>query len=356
MVHIQSICLTQFRNYDLIRFAFNERVVAIAGKNGLGKTNLLDALYYCCFTKSYFSSSDQQVSQFGKEGFRIEAQINDEPLTLIFRGTGKKELTVGGIPCTKMSQHIGRFPAVMIAPDDVELINGSSEIRRRFIDTTLSQLSADYLQSLIRYNKVLQQRNSLLKRSAETGYLDAALLDILDDQLAEAGTSVHQDRKKYSATFIPIVQQFYQEIARNNEAVRLIYDSPLENQSFPELLKANRSRDLMLQRTSSGPHRDELELRLHEQPFRQMASQGQRKSMLFALKLAEYEMLKSGKNKAPLLLLDDIFEKLDSDRMQHLLNWICLQDTAQVFITDTHPERVKEALDATRQAYQLITL
>ena len=356
MVHVQSISLTQFRNYDFVRFAFTERVVAIAGKNGLGKTNLLDALYYCCFTKSYFSSSDQQVSQFGKEGFRIEAQINEAPLTLVFRGTGKKELAVGGIPCAKMSQHIGRFPAVMIAPDDVELINGSSEIRRRFLDTTLSQLSAEYLQALIRHNKVLQQRNSFLKRCAETGYRDEALLDILDSQLAESGTVVFEERKRYCAAFIPIVQRFYLEIARNDELVSLLYDSPLETQSFPELLAANRSRDLLLQRTSSGPHRDELELQLNGQPFRQIASQGQRKSMLFSLKLAEYELLKSGMNKAPLLLLDDIFEKLDSDRMQHLLNWICLQDTAQVFITDTHPERVKEALDATRQAYQLITL
>ncbi len=360
MHHINKITITQYKNYDFATFNFTERVIGICGLNGKGKTNLLDAVYYCCFTKSYFSKTDGLNVQFDKDGFRLEGMFVNEKenlkLVCIHRGVGKKELLLNDAPYEKMSQHIGKFPAVMVAPDDIELITGGSEERRRFIDTVISQMDAEYLLQLIQYNKVLQQRNSLLKRFAEQGKTDWPLLEVLDEQLIVPGKYIYAKRKSFTEALIPLVQRFYNQIADNNEAVTLQYDSQLNNGNFESVLNDCRQKDFMLQRTNGGIHKDDISIQLNGQSFKNTASQGQRKSLLFALKLAEFELLKNNKGFAPLLFLDDVFEKLDDNRMNHLLHWVCKQNTGQVFITDTHKDRLEEAFKMLAVQYQVIEL
>ena len=380
MLQLNKISLTQFKNYTFSSFNFTERVIGICGLNGVGKTNLLDAVYYCCFTKSYFSKMDGLNIQFDNEGFRIEATAPSYPspkgkgnpedisedirgtvkkadeIVCIFRGSGKKEIFLNGVPYTKLSEHIGKFPAVMIAPDDIELITGGSEERRRFIDTVISQMDAEYLQQLIQYNKVLQQRNSLLKRFAEQGKTDWPLLEVLDEQLMAPGNFIHGKRKSFTEQLIPLVKKFYQQIADNSEEISLQYDSRLNDSPFHDLLNSFRQKDFMLQRSNAGIHKDDIGFQLNGQPFKTTASQGQRKSLLFALKLAEFELLKANKGFAPILLLDDVFEKLDDNRMQQLLHWVCNENEGQVFITDTHKERLEEAFKKLDTAYQIIEL
>lgn len=385
MLRLSKITITQFKNYHFAAFDFKERVMGICGLNGKGKTNLLDAIYYLCFTKSYFTKTDGLNCQFHADGFRLEGMAQANPIFLpvsasektvdanadkgagftnnklnnivcIFRGTGKKELLLNEVAYTKFSEHIGKFPCVMIAPDDVELIVGGSEERRRFIDTVISQIEAEYLQQLIIYNKVLQQRNSLLKKFAEQGKTDWTLLEVLDDQLVRPGNYIYLKRKEFTLQLIPLVQQFYRQIAANNEAVTLQYESQLNSDDFLTVLNQYRQKDFILQRSNGGIHKDDLSFQLNGQVFKTTASQGQRKSLLFALKLAEFELLKISKGFAPLLLLDDVFEKLDGGRMQNLLNWVCNKNDGQVFITDTHKERLEQAFAGLQTAYQIIEL
>lgn len=360
MLQINKITITQYKNYSLASFNFKERIIGICGLNGKGKTNLLDAVYYCCFTKSYFSKTDALNVQFDKEGFRLEGffenQKQEQKLVCIHRGAGKKDLLLNDAPYEKMSQHIGKFPAVMVAPDDIELITGGSEERRKFVDTVISQMDAEYLLQLIQYNKVLQQRNSLLKRFAEQGKTDWPLLEVLDEQLIKPGNFIYAQRKNFTESLIPLVQKFYNQIAANSESVTLQYESQLNTGSFQSVLNEYRQKDFMLQRSNGGVHKDDVAIQLNGQSFKNTASQGQRKSLLFALKLAEFELLKNNKGFAPLLFLDDVFEKLDDNRMQHLLQWVCKQNTGQVFITDTHKERLENAFTSLAVQYQVIEL
>ncbi|MFN8253708.1 MAG: DNA replication and repair protein RecF [Ferruginibacter sp.] len=360
MLTISNINITQYKNYDFAAFAFNQRVIGICGLNGMGKTNLLDAIYYCCFTKSYFSGTESQNIQFNAAGFRLEAgfekQGHLQKLVCINRGNAKKELLLNDVPYEKMSQHIGQFPAVMIAPDDIELITGGSEERRRFMDTVISQLDPEYLQKLIQYNKVLQQRNSALKRFAESGKTDLSLLEVLDGQLQQPGNYIFGSRKKFMEQLLPLVLQHCKQIAGRDEQVALQYESQLSQTGFEQLLLQNRQKDLLLQRTNAGTHKDDISIQLNLQPFKNIASQGQRKSLLFALKLAEFDILKADKGFAPLLFLDDVFEKLDDERMHQLLQRVCCDNDGQVFITDTHQERLEAAFTALQVPFQVICL
>jgi DNA replication and repair protein RecF len=360
MLQLQNIALYQFKNYSEQNFYFTEKIVGICGDNGLGKTNLLDAIYYLCFTKSYFSKTDSGSVQHGTQGLRIEGNFlrNDEQekIVCILRENNRKEMLRNGEGYKKFSSHIGLFPTVIIAPDDVELVTGTSEIRRKFLDTLLSQLDHTYLQWLIEYNGVLQQRNSLLKSAGERGYLDEALLDILNDQLAKPGELIFRKRTEFLQSFLPAVSQGYLDIAGNKETITLEYCSQLSEDSFKNLLQAFRQKDMMLQRTTIGIHRDDIEIKLNNESFKSIASQGQRKSLLFALKLEEFKTLKAAKGFAPILLLDDVFEKLDANRMRNLLKHVCVENDSQVFITDTHKERLQLALQDLNIPFQLIGL
>ncbi len=360
MLSLDKIIITHFKNYDFTSFVFDQNVVGICGLNGKGKTNLLDAIYYCCFTRSYFSATDALNINFDKDGFRLEAffekQGQEQKVTCINRGNNKKELFLNDVPYDKFSKHIGLLPVVMIAPDDIELITGKSENRRKYIDTVLSQLDPGYLQQLIVYNKVLQQRNSLLKKWEEDRNGAATVLEILNEQLIAPGKFIYQKRKGFLAELIPLVQKFYQLIADNVETIALQYSSQLNEFSFEEILKEYHQKDILSQRSNGGIHKDDIVFQLNEQVFKNIASQGQRKSLLFALKLAEFELLKQHKGFSPLLLLDDVFEKLDSIRMQQLLHWVCRENDGQVFITDTHRDRLEEAFDSLDVEFQIIEL
>ncbi len=298
--------------------------------------------------------------QHGNNGFRLEGHIvlNDtaEKAVCILRETGKKEFSVNNDQYDKFSHHIGRYPCVVIAPDDAELITGDSKERRTFLDAMLCQLDAQYMQHLIVYKKVLDQRNYLLKTFAANGHSNFDLLDVLDEQLVKPGEYVFNKRKEFVVSFLPLAKHLYQEIANQPEDVNLFYESELLQVSLHELLRLNRTRDCLALRTSAGIHRDDLDIRLNNQAFKNIASQGQRKSLLFALKLAEMQVLREEKGFAPLLLLDDVFEKLDEDRIVNLLQKVCIENDGQVFITDTNEERLTQHLKDLPESFGLVVL
>ncbi len=354
MLQLANIELIQFKNYGQRSYVFPERITGICGPNGSGKTNLLDAIFYLCFTKSYFSGADAQLVQQGRSGFRVSGNF-DLPVggraavTAILRENGKKEILWNGEPYSRVSAHIGRLPAVVIAPDDIELISGGSEARRKMTDAMLCQIDNRYLQELMDYNKILQQRNSLLKQMAENTAFTAGVLDVLDMQLSAKGAYIFRKRFEELTPFLEKANGHYTRIAGKSDEIILSYQSQLKGydkieHQYQQMLKQTLPRDKALQRTTFGVHRDDLRFDMMGHPFKQIASQGQRKSLLFALKLTEFEWLEKVKGFAPLLLLDDVFEKLDDNRMQNLLKEVCLEKQGQVFITDTQRRRLESSL------------
>ena len=367
MFKFQQLHLVQYKNYQFKSFEFKHKVVGICGPNGIGKTNILDALWYLCFTKSYFTAIDSRIANIPNQGFRIDGtcQVNKESLKTIaiLRENGKKEFTVNNDAYSKLSQHIGKMPAVMVAPDDVIIITGGSEERRKMIDTLICQIDDAYMQQLIVYNKILQQRNALLKQFADTGFVDGTLLQIMNEQLAKAGAYVYQKRKDFLPNYLEKIQLHYQQIANSNEPLALVYDASISAtdnkdayQACLQLLQQNHQKDLITQRTNGGIHKDDIKFILDEMPFKQIASQGQRKSLLFAIRLTEFELLQQYKGFAPILLLDDVFEKLDEQRMANLLLDVCVKKQGQVFITDTHKNRLEAHLKNVQCDYEIIEL
>ena len=358
MAFLQEIRTFQFRNCPLTPLVFDHPVAAICGPNGRGKTNLLDAVHFLGFTRSYFSQTDAGSVRFGCQGFRIDGRWEwkgDRLSTAcILRENGKKEFIIDGDPISRFSAHIGKLPMVFIAPDDIALINEGGEGRRKFMDTLISQVDPGYLEALIRYNRILQERNGLLKWMSSQPTASLTLLDVLDHQLAVEGTIIHQIRKRFMRTFIPSMVLYYDEVSGAAETILPVYVSQLEAGEMLLQLQKNRVADLQAQRTRIGIHRDDLETRMDGFPFRQTASQGQRKSLLFAMKLAAFEVLKQAKGSPPLLLLDDIFEKLDERRMENLLHRVCVLNQGQVLLTDTHKERVSSILGALNVKFQLM--
>lgn len=286
----------------------------------------------------------------------MEKDDQDYKVVCILRETGRKEFILNDEAYEKFAHHVGKFTCVFIAPDDIRIITEGSEERRRFIDAILSQLDPGYLQSLINYNRLVQQRNSFLKSMAETRNRDCSLLDVYDLQLPVDGNYIFSKRKEFLKECIDLVKDFYGKISGTDESVGLVYESQLLRADFAELLKESRQRDIAVQRTTAGIHKDDILILFNEQSFRNIASQGQRKSLLFALKLAEFTILKEKKDFAPILLLDDVFEKLDETRMHNLLEWVCVQNEGQIFITDTHKHRIADHFQKLGISYQLIDL
>ncbi len=360
MFKIDAIRLIQFRNCHAAHHRFEGKVTAICGRNGVGKTNLLDAVHFLCLTKSYFNQTDAISVAQGHTGFSITGtfcQQDQHPeVSVILRENGKKELWMDKVQVTPFSKHIGKLPLVFVAPDDVVLINGGSEERRKFLDTVLSQSDPEYLNQLIRYNKCLQERNRYLKSLPHPGAYDAFLLDAFDEQLAGLGGTLVDKRATFLDNFLPRADELFAHISLGKERPVLGFEPSLTSDNYLNGLQKSRDKDLVLQRTSVGIHRDDLSIQLQGLPFKQIASQGQKKSLLFALKLAEFDFLKSHFGHEPILMLDDIFEKLDQIRLKKLLEWVCVHNHGQVLLTDTHEERIVAAMRDISVPFQLIKL
>ena len=368
MASLATLTLLQFKNHGENRLEFPAKVTAICGSNGSGKTNLLEAIYYLCLTKSYFGYTDQQMVSFESKGMRLSGEFINEKnerltATAIIRENGKKEFSLDGETYSRLSKHLGKFTAVMIAPDDTILITGVSENRRKWLDALICQTDDSYLQNLIAYNKLLQQRNSLLKQMADGSPSGNDLLEVLDHQLCTPMLQIYNTRQKVLKELLPSVAEHYASIAAGAESPSFAYRSistesvPVVNEkNIMDQLQVQRHKDLALQRSTWGTHRDDILIMQGEDAFKVFASQGQRKSMLFALKLAEYEWLEKEKGFSPILLLDDVFEKLDDNRMLNLLKEVCVEKAGQVFITDTHRERLEMQLLAVGAEFNLIEL
>jgi DNA replication and repair protein RecF len=336
---------------------FNTQSLEFVVKNGSGKTNLLDAIYYLSFCKSYFNRSDSSNATHHHKGFRINGGylLNEKSVitTAIVRENNKKEFHFDNKEYEKLSSHIGVLPCVIITPDDTELITGASELRRKFIDIILSQTQSDYLPTLITYNNLLNQRNTLLKQ-AQTQPLDNILLEIISNQLMDKGNFIFEKRASFLTHFLPLVSKNYNHISNNYEAIYCCYNSQLSANNFSDLLQKSLQNDLYLQRTTSGVHKDDIEFLLGDIKFKTEASQGQRKSLLFALKISEWQWIQQHKGFPPILLLDDVFEKLDEGRMNNLLNMVANYPNAQVFITDTHKDRLEKHLSRLNKNFEII--
>ncbi|HMN32287.1 MAG: DNA replication and repair protein RecF [Chitinophagaceae bacterium] len=340
---VQSLSLYHFKNYIQSEFKFDGNIVCIVGKNGSGKTTILDAIYFLCFTKSYFINNDSMCISANQKGMMLKAHFLKDSLHEVqctIRENGKKEFSKDKILYTHLSKHIGEFSVVMVTPDDTQLITETSEIRRKYLDVLISQLDSNYMNSLISYNKILQQRNALLKNNQGVDY---HLLDYYDEQLASFSVLIFEMRKKITLMIADKTMKIYHFLSPElEEEIQIQYSSPLMNGNLTQLLKASRQKDIITQRSNVGIHKDDLIFTLHGMPLKNVASQGQRKSFLYGLKFAQYEILLESNLFYPVLLLDDVFEKLDYLRGEKIIEYISKQ-TSQVFITDTHKERLENA-------------
>ncbi len=340
-----KIILTNFRNYSKQEVGFCPGLNCLTGKNGVGKTNLLDSVYYLCMAKSRLNGLDKYVIHHESGFMRLEGrytQGEDKGNVVVKLIPGKsKQIEKNNVLYKKAAEHVGFIPVVMIVPDDTEMISGGSEERRRFLNVTLSQLDKIYLNKLIRYNSLLKQRNALLKQFGDR--IDTKLLRTYDEQMSEPAKYIFEKRKKFIEELKPVFKNRYNEIARTNESVNLEYRSHLSNGIFEELCKENLRKDCILQRTNMGIHKDDIIFLMDDNPMKRFASQGQLKSFVLSLGLSRFHILDVHGKVKPILLLDDIFDKLDKDRVAQLLELLSNEGFGQIFLTDTHESRVREA-------------
>lgn len=350
-MYLAKLKLLQFKNYTQANFNFSQQLNCIFGPNGAGKTNILDAIYYLSLTKSYFNQQDQQNIKhddafFVVEGTFIQNQI-DEKVRINVQNGKKKSVQINNNEYNKLSDHIGQIPITIITPNDIYLINEGSEERRKFMDGFISQFDKNYLNHLLVYNRTLDQRNRLLKNFFEHRYFDESLLETYNQMLSNSGSSIYETRKSFLLSFIPMFKKHYKAISNSNEEVDIVYESNLDEEfTFLETLKKNEQEDLRTLRTNIGTHKDDLIFRINQYPIKKFGSQGQQKSYIIALKLAQFDYLKQSSSKTPLLLLDDIFEKLDEHRLHTLMKMIAEENFGQIFITDTHESRLKNVFEA----------
>ena len=359
-MYLQKISVVNFKNITSQSFDFQEKINCFVGNNGVGKTNVLDAIYYLSFTKSYFNAVAIQNIRHGEGFFMIEGDylLNDrnEKIVCSLKKGQKNVLKRNDKAYSKFSEHIGQFPLVIISPADRDLVTEGSEIRRKFIDGVISQQNKTYLQDLISYSKVLSQRNALLKYFAANRTFDALNLSVYNEQLSEYGTRIYNVRKTFLEQFIPIFNEKYQIISGDKEQVNLNYKSQLHDFEMTDLLKKSLDKDKILQYTTSGIHKDDLSFEIGEYPIKKFGSQGQQKSYLIALKLAQFEFIKQQSNVLPILLLDDIFDKLDENRVSQIIDLVNNDEFGQIFITDTHADRTENILKQGSKEYQIFQL
>jgi len=359
-MHLLKLSLLNFKNLSAIQFEFDSKINCLVGANGVGKTNVLDAIYYLSFTKSYFNPSALQIINHDADFFVIDGAFkkgdNDEQIVCSIKRGQKKIVKRNGKIYERLQDHIGLLPVVMISPADRDLISEGSEVRRKFIDSVISQSDSSYLKSLIQYNKTVSQRNHLLKYFAANHTFDAVNLEIYDEKLNELGAIIYEKRKQFLETFIPIFKERYKLITNNKEQVDLTYKSQLEDADLKQLLKESLTKDRLFQYTTVGIHKDDLQFNISGFPIKKFGSQGQQKSYLIALKLAQFEFIKLKTNGVPILLLDDIFDKLDENRVLQLINLVNKDIFGQLFITDTHAERTENVIKQINQTYKMFNL
>jgi DNA replication and repair protein RecF len=355
-MYLKNLKLINFKNYSEADISFSNKLNCFTGLNGSGKTNLLDAVYYLSFTKSYFNTSDLQNIKYENDFFVIQGDfiLNDrnENIYCGYKKNKKKTFKRNDKIYTKYSEHIGLIPTVIISPDDNKLIIGASEERRKYIDSVISQYDIKYLNSLIRYNKTLLQRNKLLRDFAKHNYFDIDSLEIYNEQLIAYGEYIFTKRNEFIKNLLPIFMQNHEFISQNKETVSLKYKSQLGKTGFKELLYDSLAKDRVLQYTSSGIHRDDLTFKINHSSLKKTGSQGQQKTFLIALKFAQFKFIKEISSIKPILLLDDIFDKFDSERVEKIIMTTLNDDFGQIFITDTNPERLKKIIEENKSDYK----
>jgi DNA replication and repair protein RecF len=371
-LHLEKIILTNFKNYATQTVALSPKLNCFVGLNGMGKTNLLDAVYYMCMTKSYFLNLDSDIILRGSDFLRLEGHFvkknRHEKIVAKVQLRKKKIVERNDVVYDALSDHIGFLPVIMFAPDDTLLAKEGSEERRRFMDLCLSQIDNQYLTHLIFYNKILEQRNAYLKSLEKTGSnkqntvgdkqsFDVKLIEVYDTQITPSAQYIFEKRQDFVKNLSPIFNDIYGKISGEKEVVSIVYESPLLTDNLKNILSKNREKDRILQRTSSGIHRDDLTFTMSDKSLKKFGSQGQLKSFVLSLKLAQHEILRGLLNDEnrdmPILLLDDIFDKLDETRIENLLQLIVNQSFGQIFISDTNAGRVQEVVTKLNADYKI---
>lgn len=355
-MRLKKLSLLHFKNIARQDLEFCRGVNCLVGDNGAGKTNVMDAIYYLSMCKSSLPMTDTQSIRHGEEGFLVEGQyVSDEEknerIVCSFTRKGGKVLKRNGKEYERLADHVGLVPAVIVSPADNALISDAAEERRRYLNACISQLDRPYLANVMRYNAVLAERNRLLKMQP-----DETMLAIYDDQLTDYGTKIHAARQAFAERLQPVVAEYYRILSGDREEVELHYKSELGERPFDEILRAARQKDLVNEYTTSGIHRDDLTLRIGGYPLRKYGSQGQQKSFLIALKLAQYAVVAEACGEKPILLLDDLFDKLDAGRVEQLIRLVSDEAFGQIFITDCNPTRLKSILDEAGGEYALFTV
>lgn len=345
-MYLQKLSLINFKNYAEAGFDFSPQVNCFIGNNGEGKTNLLDAIHYLAFCKSFLNPVDNQNIRYDEPFFVVQGVFqlkgNTEDIYCGLKRNQKKQFKRNKKEYTRLADHIGLLPLVILSPADSELISEGSESRRKFMDGVISQYDHDYLDHLISYNKALSQRNALLKRFAETGSFEKDSLEVWDVQLADHGNKIYGKRKEFLNGFISRIQQYYEFVSGGSEVVNVEYESRLDEGDMESVLTGSFKKDMAMQYTTAGIHKDDLLFTSGGRPVRKFGSQGQQKSFLIALKLAQFDFIKEVKQVTPVICLDDIHDKLDGLRMEKLMNLVGSDNFGQVFITDTHENRIRK--------------
>lgn len=345
---VKNLKIINFKNHPEKSFDFSSEINCFVGNNGAGKTNILDALHYISMGKSFLGNSDFQNIKEDENFFSIESEIEGEEksdiIKILLQKETKKIIKKNEKTYERMADHIGFLPSVMISPYDANLISDGGESRRKFLDAMISQTDSEYLFNLIQYQKTLQQRNALLKYFQKNRTFDLDSLEIYNEPITKFGTQIFKKRQLFVEAILPTIQHFYTIISKGNEKVTVIYESDLNEDNFDNLLTKNLEKDRQLTYTSKGIHKDDLRFEMNGNLIKKFGSQGQQKSFLIALKLAQIKRIKEITNKNPILLLDDIFDKLDDNRVSQLIELVNEQNFGQIFITDTHKERTESVV------------